>query len=80
MAFGKKTRSPVSSARTIPCYQPVQSVPPYLHLTLIKDRARHAQMQTTTNYLTNPGTHQLHQYGADGSADAPGRSGYCVSV
>ncbi|CAK9887079.1 MAG: hypothetical protein XXXJIFNMEKO3_LKCDNKCA_00027 (plasmid) [Candidatus Erwinia impunctatus] len=30
-------------------------------LTLIKDRARHAQMQTTTDYLTNPGTHQLHQ-------------------
>ena len=30
-------------------------------LALIKDRARHAQMQTTIDYLTNPGTHQLHQ-------------------
>jgi hypothetical protein len=29
MAFGKKTRSTGSSARTIPCDQPVQSVPPY---------------------------------------------------
>lgn len=30
-------------------------------LALIKDRARHAQMQTTIDYLTNPETHQLHQ-------------------
>ncbi|MDE1953811.1 MAG: site-specific integrase [Betaproteobacteria bacterium] len=29
-------------------------------LALIKDRARHAQMQTTVHYLTNPGTWDLH--------------------
>lgn len=29
-------------------------------LALIKDRARHSQMQTTVHYLTNPGTHDLH--------------------
>jgi hypothetical protein len=29
-------------------------------LALIKDRARHAQMQTTVHYLTNPGTYDLH--------------------
>ncbi|ACD21650.1 MULTISPECIES: site-specific integrase [Burkholderiaceae] len=30
------------------------------NLALIKDRARHAQMQTTVHYLTNPGTRDLH--------------------
>jgi hypothetical protein len=30
-------------------------------LALIKDRARHAQMQTTVHYLTNPGTYDLHR-------------------
>lgn len=30
------------------------------NLALIKDRARHAQMQTTVHYLTNPETRDLH--------------------
>lgn len=61
MAFGKKHGLPglqlarfrvTSLSRAYRCSG---------NLALIKDRARHSRMQTTTDYLTNPGTHQLHQ-------------------
>lgn len=41
------------------------------NLALIKDRARHAQMQTTVHYLTNPGTSDLHSGSiSDAQSDA----------